>query len=201
MRPGLGKTRARLAAYWGCTAVHVAAVALDAGMLKTASKLPLMPLLASWARSQQAPPLLTGALVASAAGDALLEHEKLLLPGMASFAAAHACYLRLFLSRSANRSWREAAAYALAWATLVTALRPRDRSLQTPAAAYALLLAATGVSSAWSGRRTGLGGAAFVVSDALIAARMAGHEFPGRAPLVMATYTLAQYLLTSGALD
>ncbi|MEU4287211.1 lysoplasmalogenase family protein [Kribbella sp. NPDC026596] len=36
------------------------------------------------------------------------------------------------------------------------------------------------------------------MSDALIALRMAGRDFPGRGALTMATYAVGQYLLTSG---
>ena len=201
MRLGrLVTTRRRLAAFWGCAAVQVVAVTVDAKVLRPASKVLLMPLLVSWARSEHAPRLLTAALLASAAGDVLLEDERLVLPGMASFAAAHACYVALFLSRSTNRSWREVAAYGLAWLTLVAALVPEERAQRLPGAAYSLLLTATAVTSRWHGSRSGLGGALFLVSDALIAARMAGRDFPLRGVMVMSTYTVGQYLLASGAL-
>jgi hypothetical protein len=38
----------------------------------------------------------------------------------------------------------------------------------------------------------------FFISDALIALRMAGRDFPGRGALVMSSYAIGQYLLTSG---
>jgi uncharacterized membrane protein YhhN len=189
------------AAYWGCTAVQVLAVAKDIKRVRQASKVSLMPLLAAWARSRQAPPLVLGALTASAAGDVLLEDDRLVLPGMASFATAHACYIKLFLGRSTERSWREVAAYGLAWSALVSTLRPEKRDQLVPGAAYALLLATTAVTSSWHSRRAALGGACFLVSDALIAARLSGRDFPLRAPLVMSTYALGQYLLTSATLD
>jgi uncharacterized membrane protein YhhN len=193
--------RRRLAAYWGCTAVQTVSVAVDAKLLRPASKVMLMPLLLSWARSQQAPPLLTAALLASWAGDVLLEDDRLVLPGIASFAAAHACYIALFLSRSTDRSWREVAGYGLAWLTLVAALVPEDRAQRLPGAVYAVLLTATAVTSRWHGSRSGLGGALFLVSDALIAARMSGRDFPLRGALVMSTYAVGQYLLTSGVVS
>ncbi len=190
--------RRRLAAYCGCAAVNVVAVAVDAKLLKPASKVVLMPLLLSWARSEQCPPLLAAALLASAAGDAFLLRDEWLVPGMASFAVAHACYVALFLSRSTDRSWREVAAYGLAFLTVIATLVPEDPRLRVPVAAYASLLAATAVTSRWHGARTGLGGAVFAASDSLIAARLAGKDFPLRDALVMATYTVGQYLLTSG---
>jgi hypothetical protein len=62
-----------------------------------------------------------------------------------------------------------------------------------------LLLTATAVASGRHGKRSGLGGALFLISDALIAMRMAGRDFPGRGVLVMSTYATGQYLLASGA--
>jgi uncharacterized membrane protein YhhN len=67
-----------------------------------------------------------------------------------------------------------------------------------PMAAYALLLTATAVASRWHNSRSGVGGALFLVSDALIALRMSGRDFPGRGALTMSTYAVGQYLLTSG---
>lgn len=193
----LARGRRWLDAYWGTTVVQVAAIAFDAKVLKQASKVTLMPLLLSWARTQQAPALLQAALLASAAGDLLLETD-LQLAGMAAFAAAHACYLAVLLPRSGQRSWHVAAAYAALWAALIAVLSPGLGGQRVPVAAYSLLLTATAVAAGWHNRRTALGGALFLVSDALIAARMAGRDFPGRGALVMSTYAAGQYLLTSG---
>jgi uncharacterized membrane protein YhhN len=201
MRLGrLASGRRRLAAYWGATVVQVAAVAFDVKILKQASKVSLMPLLLSWSRTQDAPPLLQAALLASAAGDILLETE-LQLAGIAAFAAAHACYLAVFLSRPGERSWRVLAAYGALWAALIAALSPGLGGQRVPVAAYALLLTATAVASRWYGARSGLGGALFLVSDALIAMRLAGRDFPLRGALVMSTYAAGQYLLASGAVQ
>lgn len=120
---GLARDRRLLTAFWGTTVVQVAAVAFDVKILKQASKAPLMPLLWSWSRTQDAPPLLQAALLASAAGDLLLETD-LQLAGMAAFAAAHACYLAVFLANPAQRSWRVLAAYGALWAALIAALSP-----------------------------------------------------------------------------
>lgn len=120
---GLARDRRLLTAFWGTTVVQVAAVAFDVKILKQASKVPLMPLLWSWSRTQDAPPLLQAALLASAAGDLLLETD-LQLAGMAAFAAAHACYLAVFLANPAQRSWRVLAAYGALWAALIAALSP-----------------------------------------------------------------------------
>ncbi|MFG1910021.1 lysoplasmalogenase family protein [Kribbella sp. NPDC048928] len=175
----------------------MAAVAVDAGILKQASKVTLMPLLWQWSRTQDAPPLIQAALLASAAGDLLLETE-LQLAGMAAFAAAHACYLAVFLKDPAQRSWRVLAAYAALWAALIAALSPGLGRQRVPVAVYALLLTATAVAARWHNSRSGVGGALFLVSDALIALRMSGRDFPGRGALTMSTYAVGQYLLADG---
>lgn len=197
---GLGRLvrgRRVLAGFWGVTVVQVAAVAVDAGILKQASKVTLMPLLWQWSRTQDAPPLIQAALLASAAGDLLLATD-LQLAGMAAFAAAHACYLAVFLKDPAQRSWRVLAAYAALWAALIAVLSPGLGRKRVPVAVYALLLTATAVASRWHSSRSGVGGALFLVSDALIALRMAGRDFPGRGALTMSTYAIGQYLLVDG---
>jgi uncharacterized membrane protein YhhN len=193
----LASGRRRLTAFWGATVVQVAAVAFDVKLLKQASKASLMPLLLSWVRAQQAPPLLQAALLASAAGDLLLETD-LQLAGMAAFAAAHACYLAVFLAKPGERSWRVLAAYGAVWAALIAVLAPGLGGQRVPVAAYALLLTATAIAARWHNPRSGLGGALFLISDALIALRLAGRDFPFRGALVMSTYATGQYLLTSG---
>ncbi|WP_433158656.1 lysoplasmalogenase [Kribbella sp. CA-247076] len=200
MRLGqLANGRRRLAAYWGATVVQVVAIACDAKALKQASKVSLMPLLLSWSRSEKAPPLIQAALLASAAGDLLLETD-LQLAGIAAFAAAHVCYLAVYLGKPGQRSWRVVAAYGALWAALVAVLSPGLGGQRVPVAAYALLLTATAIVSRWHSPRSGLGGTLFLISDALIAMRLAGHNFRGRGILVMTTYAAGQYFLTSGAL-
>lgn len=194
----LADGRRRLAAYWGATVVQVAAVAFDTKLLKQASKVTLMPLLLAWTQTQDTPPLIQAALLASAAGDLLLETD-LQLAGIAAFAAAHACYLAVFLSKPGERSWRVLAAYGALWAALIALLARDLGSQRVPVAVYALLLTATAVASRWHNPRSGLGGALFLISDALIAMRLAGRDFPGRGVLVMSTYATGQYLLVSGA--
>jgi uncharacterized membrane protein YhhN len=194
----LASGRRRLAAFWGATVVQVVAVACDVKVLKQVSKVSLMPLLLSWSRTEQAPPLLQAALLASAAGDLLLETD-LQLAGIAAFGAAHACYLAVFLAEPGRRSWRVVAAYGALWAALIAVLSPGLGGQRVPVAAYALLLTATAVVSRWHNPRSGLGGALFLISDALIAMRLSGRDFPGRGALVMSTYAVGQYLLASGA--
>jgi uncharacterized membrane protein YhhN len=193
----LASGRRRLTAYWGASVVHVAAVAFDVTILKQASKVSLMPLLLSWARAQGAPPLVQAAVLASAAGDILLETD-LQLAGIAAFAAAHACYIAVFLSKPGERSWQVAAAYTALWAAMVALLSNGLGNQRIPVAAYALLLTATAIVSRWHSPRAGVGGALFLISDALIAMRLAGRDFPFRGALCMSTYAAGQYFLTSG---
>lgn len=127
------------------------------------------------------------------------------LAGMGSFAAAHVCYVTMFVGQGAlterRRALLVAAAYAAAWATMVGRLWPDLGDLQVPVAGYSLLLASTAVASAGLGLRTGLGGALFLLSDTLIATKLAKwRELPGHQFWIMATYILAQYLLATGAL-
>lgn len=151
--------------------------------------------------------LLVPALLASAAGDALLQvdNEAAFLAGMGSFAAAHVCYVTMFAQQGALTDRRRAAlvsaAYATAWVVLIGRLWPGLGPLQVPVAGYSLLLASTAVTSAGLGLRAGLGGGLFLLSDTLIATRLAGwRELPGHEFWIMSTYVAAQYLLATAAL-
>ncbi|GAB2650762.1 hypothetical protein GCM10009743_28430 [Kribbella swartbergensis] len=185
--------------YWGCAAVHVLAVACDAKLLRWITKAALMPSLATWVYAQNGPPLLLAAILASGIGDILME-QKLLLPAMVVYAAAHACYVALFLTGDRRRRWQVIAGYGAVWAAVMTLLWPGLGAYRAPVAAYALMLTATAVSSFWYGGRSGLGGALFLISDSLIGVRLAGHDFPLRGPAVMATYGAGQFELAAGVL-
>jgi uncharacterized membrane protein YhhN len=91
-----------------------------------------------------------------------------------------------------------AAAYGALWAALVATLSAGLGAERLPATAYALLLTATAITSRWHNPRSGLGGTLFLISDVLIALRLAGRDFPFRDALVMSTYATGQYLLVSG---
>ncbi|WP_344446609.1 lysoplasmalogenase, partial [Kitasatospora nipponensis] len=154
-----------------------------------------------------APRLLIAALLASAAGDTLLqlEGDTPFLAGMGAFAAAHVCYVTMFAHQGAltdrRRTALVAAGYATAWAVMITQLWPGLGALKAPVAGYSLLLASTAVASAGLGLRGGLGGGLFLLSDTLIATRLAGwRELPGHEFWIMSTYLAAQYLLASAAM-
>jgi uncharacterized membrane protein YhhN len=188
-----------LACYWACAITHVVAVALDLGPLRALTKATLMPILASWTYAQEGPTPITAALLASSAGDILMELG-MLLPAMAMYATAHACYVAVFATDATRRPWRVIAMYAALGAIVLALLWSGLGVYRIPVASYALMLAATAVSSLWYGDRAGLGGALFLISDSCIGARLAGHDFPGRDFLVMLTYGVGQYNLAAGAL-
>jgi uncharacterized membrane protein YhhN len=117
---------------------------------------------------------------------------------MATYAASHACYVSIFLRGRNHSPWQTIAAYGGLGTGIVALLWPGLGRLRAPVAAYSLMLTATAVTSSWYGGRASLGGALFLVSDALIGTELAGHDFPTRAPLVGLTYTLGQYQLAAG---
>ncbi|GAA2148604.1 lysoplasmalogenase [Kitasatospora kazusensis] len=203
----LRAARGLLSAYAATSAAHLGAIVTGTTALQHATKPALMPLLAAHtlATAEKAPKLLTPALLLSAGGDVLLQtgNEAAFLAGMGSFAAAHVCYVTMFVKRGAlddrRRTAVVAAAYAAAWAVMIGQLWPGLGDLKIPVAGYSLLLASTAVTSARIGWRTGLGGALFLLSDTLIATQLANwKELPGHEFWIMATYVVAQYLLASG---
>lgn len=193
-------TKRWAAAYWGCAAVHGLSHVLDLKGIRVLSKAALMPLLAGWCRSHGCPRLLVAALIASSAGDSLMEQD-MLLPGMAMYAAAHCCYSTLFIRDRTKASWPTAVGYTGLGAGVVALLWPGLGRLRTPVALYSATLSATAVTSSWYGPRTASGGALFLVSDALIGTGLAGHTFPARGALVGLTYTAGQYQLAAGVVN
>ncbi|MEU9079484.1 lysoplasmalogenase [Kitasatospora sp. NPDC004745] len=209
LRPAAGL----LGGFAATSAAHLGAILSGSPVLRNATKPALMPLLAAHsvtaatAAGRRAPRQLAPALLLSAGGDVLLQlkTDPAFLAGMGSFAAAHVCYVTMFVQRGALNERRRAlvvaAAYATAWAAVIGRLWPDLGDLQVPVAGYSLLLASTAVTSAGLGWRTGLGGALFLLSDTLIATQLAKwKELPGHQFWIMATYVLAQYLLASGTL-
>lgn len=188
------------------SAIHLVAVAADISWLEWATKPLLMPLLALWLFTRNGPKRMIAGLLFSALGDVLLQFDGLFIAGMAGFAAAHACYVTYFARNGAfaalKRNWWIAVAYVAVWAGLMAWLWSGLGALRIPVAAYSLLLFSTGAMSAAFSVRTGLGGLLFVISDSLIAVRLAAEETYNALPLggvwVMVTYLAAQYLLASG---
>ncbi|MGV9777055.1 lysoplasmalogenase [Streptosporangium sp. NPDC003464] len=195
-------SRNLLTAFWACSALHLLSLVTGLTTVEWVSKALLMPLLAAWLLSRSGPRLVAAGLLASAAGDVALEIDGLFVAGMVCFAVAHVCYVTFFLrgGGGGGRRWAVLIGYGVLWLVLVAALWPRLGDLRIPVGVYSLILTATAVTSAWHGRRTGAGGALFLLSDGLIALGLAGIDLPLHGPLVMTTYIAAQYLLASGAL-
>jgi uncharacterized membrane protein YhhN len=185
---------------------RLVAIPLELDDLARGSTVLLMPSLALWVLARRGPILLVAALLCSAAGDILLGIDGLFLAGMGAFAAAHVCYVTLFVRSGAlpalRRRWFLLVPYVVAVVALALWLWSDLGDLRIPVVAYAVLLTATAVTAGALGWRLGLGGALFFVSDTMIAVwDIAGRPAPPLPGLwIMSTYILAQYLLASGAL-
>lgn len=162
----------------------------------------LMPLLAGYAAARRAPRLLIAALLFGWGGDTFLlfDADAAFLIGMGSFAAGHVCYLWLF--GRARSSLPVGVVYAAVLVTFVALLwsgLPAD--MRIPIAGYSLLLTVMAYRATTLGSYAAVGGALFLLSDALIATGIADWpQLPAPDFWVMLTYIAAQFLLTVGAL-
>lgn len=212
-RPGrgvlLGPGASRwMAAFAAVLVVHLVLLGADVTPWDSITKCLLAPVLVALVVTSRGSALLAAALVLCLGGDLLLELDGLFVAGMASFAAAHVCLMTLFVRAGSLRSRRPpillVALYVVAGVALVAwAWGGLDASLRPVVPVYALLLLGTAVTSASVDRLAGLGGAAFLVSDGLIALGEAGRVDPGSAPVsvaLMALYGAAIALLTLGGL-
>jgi uncharacterized membrane protein YhhN len=143
----------------------------------------------------------------SLAGDvALLWPKEGFLPGLVSFLLAHLAYLVAFTRHRRFGAWWPAfAGYALVAGLILWRLWPGvPGALQVPVIAYVLCLASMAAQAAVLWRRgtarggvLALGGALFVVSDALLAT----NKFAGPLPLaslwILASYWAAQWCIAS----
>ncbi|KUL43144.1 hypothetical protein ADL22_13620 [Streptomyces sp. NRRL F-4489] len=217
--------RALLLAFAALAAVHLTGLAAyaaaptgsaPAALADTAvhlTKPALMPLLAAHTLARGGPPLLAAALLFGCGGDTFLQiGGSAFLVGMASFAAGHLCYLRLFArhgtpltTRLGGRRPRAAAVtalYAAALTATVLLLWPGlPTGLRLPVAGYSLLLTAMAFTALRTGPRAAAGGLLFLLSDTLIATGLAHWPQPPAPQLwIMLTYTAAQFALAMGVL-
>ncbi|MFB6522502.1 lysoplasmalogenase [Streptomyces sp. NPDC056401] len=207
--PGSGSAgRGLLIAFAVITAVDLGSLLAGWHTGHLLAKPQLMPLLAAYVVTRRGPRLLVAALMFGWGGDLalLFDADPAFLIGMGSFAAGHVCYLMLFRGHSLFGRSRTGpllgAAYAAALLSTVTLLwGDLPAELRIPVAGYSLLLTAMAYRSSALGRRAGLGGALFLLSDTLIATGVAEWpQLPRPDFWVMATYLAAQYLLATGAL-
>jgi uncharacterized membrane protein YhhN len=120
--------------------------------------------------------------------------------GLGSFLIAHLSYLAAFRRHRAgavrDRIWI-AAAYGFAWCSLNALLWNRTGRLRLPVLIYGTILTAMGLAAFDTGNpETAIGGAAFLLSDSILALDKFGVvTLPAADGMVMATYTAAQALI------
>jgi uncharacterized membrane protein YhhN len=151
--------------------------------------------------------LICAGLLWSLAGDIfLMLPEDRFLAGLASFLAAHLCYIAAFARGVPwNRGALLAVPYAAAAGGLITALWPHLGALRGAVVVYGGVLAAMAWRAGvrWSVQRTGpaaaaaLGGALFMVSDATLAIDRFAAPFAAATIVVMTTYIAAQWLIVA----
>jgi len=117
------------------------------------------------------------------------------------FLVAQVCYVVAFAVRSRRSVLRRAPGWLVPYAAVLAALvglcAPHAGTLLVPVAVYGGVLTAMAVLATGLGRLGAVGGAVFLVSDALIAVErfVPGWDLPGQGLWVMATYAAGQALL------
>lgn len=144
------------------------------------------------------------ALALAGAGDvALLGSSDLAFTaGLGSFLAGHVAWMAALRPRSRGAlTPAKAAPYLAAWVGLNAYLWSRTGKDRLPVLVYSAALMGTALAALDTGDPTvATGGALFVASDTLLALeKFADVHLPMHEGLVMATYTTAQALLSSGA--
>lgn len=192
--------------------VHLGAQLRGAEGLADATQVMLMPLLLIALLVEAAPPrgrlvgLFALGLMLSWLGDTLPRF----LDGQARFLAMLGCFLLAQLVYAAalwplrRDSLRRVAVlpYAVAGTVIVVLCAPAAGALLPALVLYAAAICTMAVLATTLGRRGVLGGALFVLSDALIALETFGVlTLPVHAFWVMLTYVAAQNLLVLGVLD
>jgi uncharacterized membrane protein YhhN len=155
--------------------------------------------------------LLSAALIASSAGDLLLDvdPERLFVPGLCAFLAAHVVYTALFATSRAGWQRIETPRRILLIAVPVYVflvsvwLVPDTGPLKIAVIIYTFAITAMTTTALGSrfGKRVAAGALLFMLSDTLLAIAKFHGPFPGRGYLVWATYYAAQYLITTGVLQ
>jgi uncharacterized membrane protein YhhN len=202
-----------LPAYVAMAASDVVLAATGRKKLRRVTKPLLMPLLIAHVASADSDadkdtrPLVLAGLGMSGLGDVALlaRGEGAFAAGLGSFLAAHCCYLAAFAKRrrgGVRKAPWVAAGYGLAWCGLNAVLWPRTGRLRAPVVVYGTALAAMAVAALdTDNRAVAAGGAAFLVSDSILAMRtFEAATVPGADGLVMLTYTAAQGLIATGML-
>lgn len=201
--------RSILPAYCAVAAADVVLAGRGNRRARRVTKPALMPLLAAdVVRANDAggtKPLVLAGLGLSWLGDVALlgKGERALPSGLAAFLAAHGCYLAAFARRrrgGARKARWAVVAYALAWGGLNAVLFPRTGRLRVPVIVYGAALTAMALAALDTDEpAVAAGGAAFFVSDSILALRTFGEtKGPIADSAVMLTYTTAQALIARG---
>jgi uncharacterized membrane protein YhhN len=143
------------------------------------------------------------ALALGCAGDVALlgSSPTAFTAGLGSFLLGHVAWISALRRRPGTALLRRrpylAVPYVAAWAGLNAVLWPRTGRDRLPVLAYSVALTGTALAALDTGDlRTAAGGAAFLISDTLLALdRFADLSLPGHEGWVMATYTTGQALL------
>ncbi|GHJ44854.1 hypothetical protein Cs7R123_21960 [Catellatospora sp. TT07R-123] len=198
--------------------LNIIAAGTENKALDWATKPILIPLLALWfwfasrQQGRKATPGILAAMAFSTAGDIALQNEGTLwfISGMVLFLGAHVCFITTFVRNGALTRLRAMpmllvpVGYLVFLVAALTWLWPAltEVGLAVPMAGYGLALTGTAALSSAFGWRSALGGGLFLLSDLLIAVRVAdAFTIPGPPIWVMLTYALAQFLLAWGWLD
>lgn len=216
----MGLSLSTAARTWAAVAVvlvivHLTAEATGAEDLSTVSQWTLMPALAAVVLAATRRPrsrLVTWVLVAlgfSWLGDlvpSLVADDVSFLVMVGFFLLAQVAYVVAF-APSVRRSLLHRRRvlllpYAAVLGTLVALCAPHAGSLLVPVCVYGVMLTAMAVLATGLGRVATLGGAIFLLSDALIAleAFVPSWDLPGQGFWVMLTYTTGQGLLATAVL-
>lgn len=215
MLPRRRAARLALLVLVAVTVVHLAAQVVGANGLADGTQVLLMPLLAGVVWLETAAPrsrlvrLTLVALGMSWFGDTapkLTSGDGAFIVMVSFFLLAQVAYITAFLPYRAGsvlhaRRWL-LLGYGAAVAGLVAACAGGAGAMLVPVLVYGACLGAMAVLSTGVNRPTGVGGAAFLVSDGLIALEgfAQGFHLPGQDFWVMSTYVAAQVLIAGGVL-
>ncbi|WBB90713.1 lysoplasmalogenase [Verrucosispora sp. WMMC514] len=197
---GPNRDTALLWAFAVVAGVELVAVATDVPAVQWLAKPLLAPLLLAWLWRVRAAdvPIAVGLTLATAGDVALLVPSDIaFLVGMGCFLGTQLAFVSAFLG---HRRPRPAAVtgYLTLWAVANAVLWPRLGELRLPVLGYSLALCLMAAAATALGRRVALGGALFLFSDLLIGLGAAGTTVPGHGVLVMATYSAALFLISTG---
>lgn len=152
---------------------------------------PVPALALAWA-TRDAGPLVAGAFVLSALGDALLlDKDRFLLAGLGAFLAAHLLFVAAFVGTTPPSALVGVGVLVAAGAVL-RRVWPRLRGkMRVAVPVYAATLAAMAAAAGGLGPWGLAGGLLFVVSDGMLAVRLFRGPYRGGDVGVMATYYAA----------